>query len=172
MLREISRSRVQLSPGAFYSKMDIKKYYEELKKKAKLPDFETVDSEFQIGEIDKGNYGLQISEKIAEKTDRFRKFLEEYLHADGSSVAVLMEIKGMNEKDKESINLMYKEIVLIERNLALAELDNRDESYGAFIEESLRKWQEVKPGLKELILKAKESWMDTSKVKEELSYMM
>ena len=123
-LFEISRSRVQLSPGAFLIKMDIKKYYEGMNKD--LPSFEGFNAEFEIDDIEKGNFALHIACRMVDKTEKFRKILEEYLHADGSSIAVLMEIKGMDDMDKEKINHAYKELILIERDLSLAEIENNE----------------------------------------------
>lgn len=151
--------------------MKIKEYYEKICKKKGLPSYKDFDSEFDIGSIEEGNFAMQIAEKIAEKVEKFRKMIEEFLHTDGSSLAVLMEIKGMDEKDKEKMNSIYKELMIIERNFLLVELENKEGSFLDFIKQSIDKWSSVKPGLNEIIKKGRDSWKDTSKVKEELGYL-
>lgn len=151
--------------------MKIKEYYEKISKKKGLPSYKDFDSEFDIGSIEEGNFAMQIAEKIAEKVEKFRKMIEEFLHTDGSSLAVLMEIKGMDEKDKEKMNSIYKELMIIERNFLLVELENKEGSFLDFIKQSIDKWSSVKPWLNEIIKKGRDSWKDTSKVKEELGYL-
>ncbi|MBD3164788.1 hypothetical protein GF323_06325 [Candidatus Woesearchaeota archaeon] len=151
--------------------MDIENFYETEIRCGNLPSYGEFNSQFQIDDIEKGNFEKQISEKITEKTERFRKLMEEFLNPDGSSVAILMETKGMDDKYKEKINHAYKELIIIERNFALAELDNDKKSYFKFIEKSYDKWQDVRPVLKEIIARAKDSWKDENKVQEKLGYL-
>ena len=151
--------------------MDIKEYYERVGKNKNLPSFEEINSEFEIDSIEKGNFAKQIAGKIVEKTENFRKVLEEFLHSDGSSIAVLMEIKGMDEKDKDKINSIYKKLTILERNFLLVDLDDNEEGLLGFIEKSLEKWESIKPSLKGLILKAKNSWQDDSKTDAKLRYL-
>ena len=149
--------------------MEIRKYYEKIAKE--LPSFDSFNCEFEIEDIEKGNFALHIASRIVDKTEKFRKILEEYLHADGSSIAILMEIKGMNEKDKEKINQAYQELILIERALCIAEIDNNEQQLIDFIHNSIKKWNEIKPILKEILSKARDSWKNEVKIQEHLGYL-
>lgn len=151
--------------------MEIKKYYEEIRKNKDLPSFDEINLEFGIDCIEKGNFALQIAERIIEKTEKYRKFLEEFLHADGSSIAVLMEINGMDKKEKDSISSLYQELTIIEREFLLAELESREEVILRFIDKNIGKWNLIKPKLKVLISKAKNSWQDESKTDTKLGYL-
>jgi len=149
----------------------MKEKYEQIKKGKNLPSYEELDNEFCVGDIEGSNFLLKISEKIVEKTEKYRKILEEYLHADGSSIAVLMEIKVMDDTDKEKINRLYMELILIERSFLEAELENNEEKFLMFIEKAYNKWNENKLQIRELISKAKESWKISSKERENLGYL-
>ena len=151
--------------------MNVKDYYEEISKNRDLSSFNEINSEFEIDSIEKGNFARQIAEKIVEKTEKFRKVLEDFLHSDGSSIAVLMEIKGMDEKDKDMITSLYKELTIIERNSLLVDLDDHEDALLDFIEKSLKQWNSIKPNLRKIILKAKESWKDNSDDDTKLRYL-
>jgi hypothetical protein len=150
--------------------MGVKEYCKGLKKEG-LPSFEEMDSEFDISEIEQGNFARKISEKIAEKIKRFRELLEEYMHADGSSVAALNEIREMDDSDKDRISSSYKELILIDRNFMQVDLENNEEGFLQFIVNTIKAWNEVKPKLIEIIGKAKDSWKNVSKIKEDLKYL-
>ena len=151
--------------------MEIKEYYTEISKNKELPSFNDINSEFGIDCIEKGNFLLQIAERIVDKTEKYRKVLEEFLHADGSNIAVLMELKGMDEKEKDSMNLLYQELTIIEREFLLVELDNQEEVILTFIDKSIEKWNSIKPRLKKIISKAKNSWEEEPRIDTKLGYL-
>jgi len=143
--------------------MEIKDFCKE-----KGLNFDNLDNEFCIAEIE-DNYARKIADKIIERVEKYRKFIEEFLHADGSNVAVLMEIKGLDDKQKELMNDMYKKLMLLEREYMIIELS--DNQFLEYIKTSLDKWNEIKTNLKDLVKKAKDSWHKKSDVREELGYL-
>lgn len=151
--------------------MEIKDYYKELSKKKGLPNFEDINSEFEIDDIKDGNFAKKIAEKISCKAEKYRKIFEEFLQADGNSLAALIEIKNMSEADTEKINSIYKELILIERGCLLAEIENSEDAFSEFIKNSIQKWKELKSPIKEILKKAKDSWKADIKVKEERGYL-
>jgi hypothetical protein len=146
--------------------MEIKEYCN----KNKL-DYSNLDSEFDISSIEKGNFSLKIAEKIVEKVEKYRKLMEEFLQADGSSFAALMEIKGFDEKDKDKINHIYKDLIMIDREFLVNELENDEKSTLEFIGNYVDKWYKVKLDIIEIIKKAKDSWKKDTNISEELEYL-
>ncbi|MBR9698831.1 hypothetical protein GOV09_00035 [Candidatus Woesearchaeota archaeon] len=149
--------------------MDINSVYTDLQKELKLPSFEKFNAEFEISGIDEGYVPRKIAERIVERVEKYRKFLEEFLHADGMSLAILSEIKIMDDKDKDTMNALYKEMIVLEREFQICELLN--EGFRKFVQEGYKKWTSLKKGLLRILEKAKDSWKNVDKIKEDLGYM-
>jgi hypothetical protein len=80
----------------------------------------------------------------------------------------MIEIKTMSEKDTDKINAIYKELMILDREHLIADLENKEIE---FIKKAFAKWKELKPILKEILLKAKDSWTSNIKIKDELGYL-
>ena len=148
--------------------MDIKKYFSEIK--GDLPSFEEFDSEFEISDIET-NFAFKIGEKICDKVDKYRKIIEDFIHSDGSNLAVLMEINGLDEKDKEELNILYRDMIIIDRNFLICELENKESNYITFIVDSIKKWNQMRPKIKGILVKAVSSWKDELTVQDKLGYL-
>ena len=147
--------------------MDVKEYYS----KKGLPDFAMVASEFDLSSIEGENFARKIAEKLIEKIEKYRHLLEEFLHADGNSFSVLMEMREMTEVEKEEVSALYQELVVIERSFLAADLDAKEEALLEFIKRTLLQWNALKPRLKVFALKIRDSWKNLKKGQEELGYL-
>ena len=147
--------------------MKIKEYYE----KNKLPDFNRYNPEFGFEQIEEGNFAKEISERILEKIEKYRKILEEFINTDGSSLSVLIELKAVDENDRDEINSLFKELIVIERGFLITELQNSESAYLAFIRDTLKKWDNKKPKLLGIIQKLRDSWKSNINIKENLGYL-
>jgi len=147
--------------------MDIKDVYQGLRKASSLPEFGIFDKEFDIEGIQQPS-SRKIAEKVMEKLSKYREYLEGFLHGDGS-LDILMEMKAINDTDKEGMNTCYKELVMIDRDFMLADLENK--GFDDFMKNAFEKWSELKPVLSQLIKKTKDSWKEVSAIQEELGYL-
>lgn len=140
----------------------IKKQYEPLKKKYKLPEFSKLNEEFEIEKIQERETDFllrEIRRAISDKVAAFLRFFELFVNPQAAPVFVLISLKNLTSKEKEIIERTYKELVELE----LAAV-NRDISYNEAKEAQsilrvLKKWQEIKPELEEVttaILKVQE----------------
>jgi len=110
----------------------------------------------------------QLAEKILKKIEDYEGFIESYLQADGSSLAALMEIKDM---DKDTMNELYKQLIIIKRNYQLADLADSEEALLTFIKETLPQWDNLRKQIITIVQQAKESWKHVKNVHEELGYL-
>jgi len=149
--------------------MKIQEYYQETSKNCDLPNFDIFNSIFDIDDIEHGNFSKKIAERMVDKFENYRKLLEEYLTADGSNLAVLNEIKGMNDKDKELIISCYTKCVLVDREFMILELSEND--FSLFIKKSYETFEKIKGDIRKILEKAKDSWSITSEIKEKLGYL-
>jgi len=146
--------------------MDIKKIYKEIG--LSVP-FEEFNAEFDIQSIEDGYVPKQIAALLNERFEKYRKIIEEYVQADGNSVAVLTEIKVFDDDDKTLMNNLFKELIQLEHAFNICELKNS--GFEEFIVSSYATWISLKSDLKTLLLKAKESWKNVENVHEELGYL-
>ncbi|MGB9708020.1 MAG: hypothetical protein ACPLXC_01695 [Candidatus Pacearchaeota archaeon] len=131
----------------------IKKQYEPLKRKYKLPEFSKLNEEFEIEKIQEKETDFllrEIRRAISDKISAFLRFFELFVNPQAAPVFVLVSLKNLTSKEKEIIERAYKELVELE----LAAV-NRDISYDESKEAQsilrvFKKWQELKPELEEV----------------------
>ena len=81
----------------------LKKRYEPLRKKYKLPSFAELDSEFRISQIEADSFLLEsIREKMAERTSHVRGVVEEALQPD-TNLADLYESRVFGEEENKRL---------------------------------------------------------------------
>ncbi|MBN1156325.1 hypothetical protein JXA85_01815 [Candidatus Woesearchaeota archaeon] len=150
--------------------MEIKKEYLELSRKHKLPDYDTLNNEFEICLIEHPDFLLrEIRRKIAEKMDYYARLVEELLSAE-PTLNSLHECKNLSEDKKKKAYDVHRMLMFLIRNSAEISLINSDEENSAFIKNSLAQWINLKPGLKDVISMMKDSWKEELGEKEEPGY--
>ncbi len=147
--------------------MDCRAFYEGMAREHGLPSFDEVNTEFHIEDID-DRFLFHILERVVEKIEKYRKFLEDYIQPDGSSYAVLMEIKTLTEKNKDTIQMLYRELMLIERNYLLVDLEDNEV---LFLKNTLQKWKALKADIRSIVQSAIDSWDEESTHSEEIRYV-
>lgn len=150
--------------------VDIKKKYETLRKKYKLPEFKKIDSVFEISSIDDGKFLTRdIRRKIFDILETYSKSIEGILHPE-ATLNNLYESRFFSDKDKESIFKLYKELMVLQkRGLVVSTLENEKED-ASFIIDVFNKWNLIKPELNEIFEKLKNAWEKDTDIKEDLSY--
>ncbi|MCX8194245.1 MAG: hypothetical protein N3G19_02705 [Candidatus Pacearchaeota archaeon] len=131
----------------------IKKQYEPLKKKYKLPEFSKLNEEFEIEKIQEKETDFllrEIRRIMGDKIIAFLRFLEFFLNPQIAPLFVLTSIKNLTQKEKDSIEKIYKELANIELASVNLDINYEENKEAQFIKEILKKWQELKPQLQEV----------------------
>lgn len=149
---------------------DIKKNYESLRKKYKLPEFKKLDSAFEISTIDDGKFlSRDIRRKIFEKLETYSKIIEGILHPE-TTLNNLYESRFFSEKDKEGIFKLYKELMILQKKaLIIGTLESEKED-AEFIKHSFNKLSSMNSELKKIFEKLKTAWEKETDIKEDLEY--
>jgi len=66
-------------------------------------------------------------------------------------------VKNLEEKNKENLKEIYKELTEIEMNLIEVDLDYSEKKEAEFIKNSFESWRKIKKQILEIIKKAKEN---------------
>ena len=174
---EISRERDNIFVGLFTKNLltkmtnEIQKEYERLSKKYKLPKFKDIDLVFEISTIEQTAFLLRnIIGKIAEKIEFYRKFLEEFLQPDTSSISGMHEIRFFLDDEKQEIYSLYKKLMKFNRESIETDLTQDEKLEAKYIYNIFNAWAETKKDLLKYTEKMKESWEKETVTDEELPY--
>lgn len=152
-------------------KINIKKHYEELRRKYSLPDFNLINNEFEISSIENKDFLLrEIRRRIAEKLEIYAKILESLLQPDTASLSSMHECKFIEDKEKEDIHNIYKKLMIIDRNSVIVSLGGEKEN-ADFIKKLFDEWFKLKEDIKPIIEKIKLTWKKETDIKEDLGYL-
>ncbi len=146
--------------------------YEVLKKKHNLPDFNLIDSEFEISSIEDENFILRsICKKMREKVETNIDLIERVLQPDPNCYSDLYEHKFFRGSDKDALLVLFKELMHIHRAILELELLQDDSAYALFIKQFYSSWPELKKSLLPFIATLKSAWKKSNQDKEKLDYL-
>ena len=149
----------------------LRKKYELLRKKHKLPGFEELDSEFEISALDTESLSpRELRRKISEKIDDVALMLERALHPD-TNLADLYESRVFDESEKQELFEIYKKMMAFARQTAELMLDSNEKLEASFINSFYSEWKKLKPQLLRHVTKLKESWQKETEKREAAGYM-
>jgi len=136
-----------------FSLNDLKKEYEELAKRYKLPDFKEINENFEIEKIDRETDCLAraVRKVIMEKIVNSLGFIELLLNPVNVPRMYVPFIKTMtldNKKEMERIYNALSEVVLAALEL---EMDYDEKKEAEAIIKANEKWKSIKPGFKKIV---------------------
>lgn len=150
---------------------DIKKEYEIFKKKYKLPDFNDLNKEFDLEEIEHDGFLLRrIRNKIYDKVDFFIKIIESIVYPSSSNVANLYETKFFTENDMEECEKLLKKLMFLDRSFILLDIEEDEQKDAEFINEVYKDWLILKKDLIKFLEIMKKSWKKEDKMPSENEY--
>lgn len=153
-------------------KDDIAKEYEQLRKRYALPEFNQINSEFEICTLENTEFLLRsIRYKITEKIEYITSILHPILQPDTNSFNDLHEYRIFTDEDKKSIFELYRRLMSLHRTSLELSLINDDKQLVIFINDIYIKWPELKLSAIKFIKKIRESWEKDIDIKEELGYL-
>ena len=149
----------------------VKKLYESLRKKYKLPGFDELDAEFEISAIE-AESGLlrEVRKQISEKVGNVSSLVEEVLQPD-TNLVNLYESRVFDEDEKKRLFELYKRLMVVDRNLVELMIANDEKLDAEFIKSFAAEWKKTKPELLRFIRKLRESWEKETEEGESAGYM-
>lgn len=149
----------------------IENKYNALKNKYGLPDYNVLNNNFMIEDIDSESKLIlaKIRIKIHEKIEYYIKIIESILQPD-SNLSSMYEAHYIDDKKKEQLYLLFKKLMNIIRNSNLASINNTDELNAVFIKNSYGKWSLLKDEIEKLIRNLSEVWKKETDIKNDSSY--
>ncbi len=149
----------------------IKKKYDALRKKHRLPGFEELDAEFEISDIESDGPVLrEVRKKIADKIGQVCGTVEQMLHPE-TNLADLYESRVLNEQEKKELFEMYKRLMAAERRCVEMFISSDEKLDAAFVKSFSAEWKTLKPQLVKFIRKLGESWEKETEEGEAAGYM-
>lgn len=133
---------------------EMKKKYEPLQKKYKLPSFDELNKEFEIEKVQEHETDFllrEIRKNVGEKLGAFLRFLENIINPSLAPVFILNSLKDLAAREKELIKACYEALVDSELESIHLDIEYDEKKEAAFIQKSFKKWQDIKPYMNELI---------------------
>ena len=149
----------------------VKKLYESLRRKYKLPGFDELDAEFEISAIE-AESGLlrEVRKQISEKVGNVSLLVEEVLQPD-TNLVNLYESRVFDEAEKQKIFELYKRLMVVDRTLVELMIANDERLDAEFIKSFHEEWRKIKPELLRFVRKLRESWGKETEEGEAAGYM-
>lgn len=139
---------------------EIKKQYQTLQKKYKLPSFDELNKEFEIEKVQEHETDFllrEIRKAISEKMSAFLRFFETILNPVMAPVFVLASLKNLSNSDKEKIAKTYESMVDVELETIRLDVEYSEKREAGFILNAFKKWKEVKPHVLDVMETLEES---------------
>lgn len=149
----------------------VKKLYETLRKKYRLPGFDELDQEFEVSAIE-AESGLlreirkQISEKVGDVSSLFQSVLQ-----PDTNLVDLSESRVFNEAEKQRLFELFKRLMVADRAMAGLSIENDEKLDAAFIKSFHAEWKKLKPELVKFIKRLRDGWEKETEEGEEAGYM-
>lgn len=149
---------------------ELIKEYENFEKKYKLPKFDRLNEDFEIGKIDHNN-GLivkTIRKVMMEKVINSLSFIEMLLNPVNAPKMYMQFIRAIDIKDKKNLDKIYNTLIVLSMASLEREMNYDEKAEASLIIDVEKRWNEVKPNFRELFAKMKNPVQ--VQVKKERSY--
>ena len=140
---------------------DLKKEYNELQKKYRLPIFDELNNDFQIEKISESETDFllkEIRKLIAERFFNYLRFVESLLNPINVPMFVFSIVKTFSEKEKEKLTDVYKKLAKNEVELIELDIESTEEKEANFIKESYKLWQGIQKDILDVVKVIKKNW--------------
>lgn len=151
--------------------MEIKKRYQSLAKRYKLPSFDSINDEFEISTIEEKAFLLrEIRRKMTERIELYTKILNGLLQPE-AVLSDMYECRIFTDEEKEGIFDVYKRLMFLNRLSIDTAIDEDDKRTSKFINDVWKEWPKLKKKFSGFVKKMKDGWLKETKIKEELRYL-
>ena len=149
----------------------IEKRYNVLKTKYDLPDYNLLNINFMIEDIDSESKLIlaKIRIKIHEKIEYYVKIIESILQPD-SNLSSMYEAHYINDQQRNQLYMLFKKLMHILRKSNLVSINNTNELNAEFIKNSYNEWSSFKDEVEKHIKRLSEAWKKETDIKNDYSY--
>lgn len=127
------------------SLQELKKEYEKIKAKYKLPPFDYLDGEFEISSIklEEGSLIKAVLRMIANKISVFMSVLESVIDPSHQTMHDLIEKSNVSDEEKQKMFMLYKKLGKLYHESFLVFLQNEKE-ISSYISLLVKEWPKIK----------------------------
>ncbi|MDA3780888.1 MAG: hypothetical protein PF487_11825 [Bacteroidales bacterium] len=139
----------------------LKEAYAVLKKEYDLPDFDSLNEDFQLEKLQSEDTDFLIREVrryIVEKFSSYLRLIETLLQPSNAQMFVFAMLKSINSDDNKMLQALYRKLAKKEIEVIALDLKHNVEAEAEFIKTAYELWQEVREELLVLIEKIKDNW--------------
>ena len=141
----------------------LKKDYEKLREKYRLPSFNELNVDFEIEKLQETETDFllrSIRRAMIEKTAVILRFLEILVNPTEahSQMYIFSILKSISPEMKKTIDKVYKEMTVIELGSLSLDIDYDEKNEVKFILEMSKKWPSIKKDLKDITQKIGVVW--------------
>lgn len=149
--------------------MEIKKDYDKLAKKHKLPSFNEMDRNFDLSTIE-GMSLVNIRKKLVVRFGEYCDFLEGYLYPNNAGLVNFYENRFLTDADRESMSEIFKNLMIMIKESFVLDLGKNGKNDAEFIKDSFSKWGKSKKELLRLIKIMRDSWKEMDEMPNSKEY--
>ena len=150
---------------------EIKKKYEEFRKKYNLPEYKEINREFEISTIEKDDFLLvEVRKKMDEKIELFIKIIDRVLQPD-TYLADMREQRMFNDTEKKDIFEVYKDIQVMHKQALLLLIAEDEKKNAEYINTVWKSWKKIKEAMIKTVEKMRDSWKEDISFDQETNYL-
>lgn len=148
----------------------MEKHYEILKNKYSLPTFEELDNNYDLTELEDKKHLLRIIRgKMKERFDAIMALLLEVLEPDTDAVSI-HEAQVFSETDSKQILKLFEKLKYFSRCSSVLFIDDSEEKNADYVKQTHEKYLILKPEVKGIIERIRDSWNGSKKQKTKEVY--
>jgi len=129
--------------------VELEKLYAKLKKRLDLPDFDSLNKEFEIIAIEPDGFLLrEIMRKIKDRLSYTADILNKMIQPETTALSDLYEYRCFDDEDKHKIFALFSRILYLNRKIVESEFLLDEKKDAEIIKEVAEKW----PGIRKEML--------------------
>jgi hypothetical protein len=148
----------------------MKEEYNKIKKEFDLPDFDILNYEFEIIDLDPTEFLLrEIKRKINDKISDACELLAKLIQPEPTSLTDLYEYRCFDDDAKNKIFELFSKILYIKRKINESELLLDDKIDAAIIKEAADTWPKLRKQLIPFVTELKACWKNPPETDKEVT---
>ena len=155
--------------------MELRKDYEKLKSKYKLPDYDELDNEFELlymRDIAEIRFPLRfIRRRIVDKIVWYCNMIQSIMQPHAGSLINLQESKFFDENTRKEMIETLKELMWHERQALYLDTNSDEKEDAKFIVDIFNKWKQVKKQLIKYAGILRDGWTKETKKEKGSQYV-
>lgn len=152
---------------------NLKKEYVKLAAKYKLPEYKTLNEEFDIEkvqELETDTLLREIRKVIMDKVLAYLRFTELLINPSNAPMFFFAILKGIDGGDKKILEDTYAKLGRLEIEVIDVDNDYSEKNEAEFIKHVFQEWKEIKENMKQVSKALQKGW-DRKTERKEKSYL-